>query len=343
MKVALARRAVASVVGTIFFVVVFMLALGSMAYAYGLQEQTNESQEQGLLAASARGSEVLRFVLTQDGLVASNGGPATVEVNHIILKFPNGTVYLLPASAEIPSAGEIGLLELIPGGICHPGGATCASKYAEIVSGNPAGSSVGLVTSLGNVFWFTFRDALVGWGSIDGFPAPCPSGEAVSALNYTLACSPGPELSSWLSAPATATVTDGYSGTGLGVVLPSNGTFAFYALTAIEPSLGVERYNFEVGALPAGASLVIACAPMAIPEGGGNAPTNCVTSTETPMAAPNSLGFGVTPPVYATPGLFGVVRTGPESGVLELDFACTQNCGGVTILAGSFMLVQSLG
>jgi len=112
---------------------------------------------------------------------------------------------------------------------------------------------------------------------------------------------------------------------------------------AIEPSLGIEYYNFEVHSLPAGATLLIVCAPMADAYSGGNLPTNCVSAPGTPIAAPNTLSFGVSPPVYATPGIFGVVSSGLAGGALRIDFACTYDCGSITMKAGSFMVVQLLG
>lgn len=87
---------------------------------------------------------------------------------------------------------------------------------------------------------------------------------------------------------------------------------------------------------------MIACTPMSDPEGGGGLATNCVDTAGTPIAARNSLSFGVAPPVYATPGLFGVVSSGPGGVTLQIDFACTSNCGSITLMAGSFMIVQAL-
>jgi len=77
---------------------------------------------------------------------------------------------------------------------------------------------------------------------------------------------------------------------------------------------------------------------MSYPEGGGNQPTNCVTATGTPVVAYGSLGFGVSPPVFQTPGIFGLVSVGGTGGTLQIDFACIANCGGVSMNAGSFML-----
>jgi hypothetical protein len=330
------------VVGTVFFVLVFMMALGSLAYASGLQQQTAAAQESALQMASQRGAESLALVVTVGGLLAINEGPVTVSVNHVLLRYPNGTVYSISAVTSIPSGGSAVVQSLIPNGVCFPGTATCASKFSQIVAGDPPGSSVGLVTGLGNAFWYSHQNGEVDWGSLVGFPPRCPAGEAVSQVNTTLGCTMEEYVGSLDRTQISTSGAGEYSSSGLAVSLTANETFAFYAFTVIEPSIGIEHYNFEVHPLPKGASLVIACAPLSDPEGGGGAPTNCVDTAGTPIAAQNRLYFGVAPPVYATPGLFGVVSSGPEGMTLQIDFACTSDCGSVTLMAGSFMIVQAL-
>ena len=337
------RRGVASVVGTIFFVLVFMMALGSLAYASGLQQEASSAQEVAIQGAAQKGSESLEFAATGGGLVATNEGPAMVSVNHIILRYPNGTVYSLPSSVVLPSGGATQVQSLIPAGICSPGSATCDSKYLQILTGNPAGSSVGLVTGEGNTFWYTYQDSQVEWSQITGFPPPCPKGESISGLNTTLTCTSGGALGSWVKTAAATSGTNKYSSTGLSVPLPANGTYMFYVFTALSPSTGLEKYNFEVHALSAGSSLVIACTPLSYPSGGGNQPTNCVSAAGTPIAPTDTLAFGVSPPVYETPGIFGVVTTGTTGTTLEIDFACTETCGSVIMQAGSFLIAQELG
>ena len=336
------RRGVASVVGTIFFVLVFMMALGSLAYATGLQRQVAASQESALELASQRGSESLSLAVTPKGLLATNEGPTTVSVNHVLLRYPNGTVYSMSATVSIPTGASTLVKSMLPSGPCSAGTAPCLAKYNMILEGNPPGSSVGLVTSLGNTFWYTLQQGEVDWKSIVGFPPRCPAGDAVSQVNTTISCAPGGSITSWDGSSVTTGGAGEYLSTGLAASLPANGTFAFYVFTAVEPSIGIEHYNFEVHPLAAGASLLIACAPMSDSEGGGNLPTDCVDAAGTPIAAQNSLSFGVTPPVYSTPGLFGVVLSGPGGAELQIDFACTSNCGGITVKAGSFMVVQAL-
>ncbi|MDG6909871.1 MAG: hypothetical protein JRN08_05840 [Nitrososphaerota archaeon] len=309
------RRGVASIIGTVFFVVVFMLAMGSLAYASGMQAQASQAAQQAQSAVAMRGAESLAFS-PGPGLPAANDGPATVEVAFVVLRFPNGTVYPLPASGAIPSGGTFPVAQLVPSGVCAPGTATCISKFDQIVSGRPPGSSVGVVTTLGNAFWYTYS-------------SPQPQG--------------GTYLSSWVASPVVTSGRGVYTSTTLAVTLAANTTYEFYAFTAIEPSFGTESYDFEVHPLPPGASLIIACSPMSYPEGGGNQPTNCVTTAGTPVAVPGTLAFGVLPPVFQTPGMFGMVRTAGAGGTLEIDFACVGNCGGVSIRAGSYMVVLPVG
>jgi len=343
MVVVRGRRGVASVVGTVFFVLVFMLALGSLAYEAGLQQEAAATQELAIQSASQKGDESLAFAVTEMGLVATNEGPATVSVNHLVLKYPNGTVYPLAASAELPAGGSTLVRSLVPSGVCSPGTATCVSEYAQIVAGEDPGSSVGLVTGLGNTFWYTYEESQVQWGSITGFPLPCSAGEFIGGLNTTVTCSAPNGLTSWDRVSASTNGTGKYSSTGLSVRLPANRTYAFYAFTAVEADTGFETYDFEVHPLAAGATLVIACAPLAYPAGGGKSPTNCVSAAGTPIVPNFGLDFSAASPVYETPGLFGVVSGGPSGSPLEIDFDCIYNCGGVTMKSGSFMVVMALG
>ncbi len=320
-----------------------MMALGSLAYVSGLQAQAAQAEQQAQQVASRRVAESITFGSGPSGLTALDNAPTTIVVNHVILKFPNGTVYSLSASAAISTGGKAAVQGLIPSGVCSPGTATCLSKYKQIVSGNPPGSTVGLVTSMGNTFWYGYSSTQVSWSSLTGFPAACPTGQSINKLNTTLTCVAGGTMAARVSAPVSTSGTNNYGSTSLAVALSANTVYAFYAFTAIEPTFGVEYYNFEVHALPAGAVLIIACTPMSDPVGGGNQPTRCVTSTGTPIAAANNLAFGVSPPVFATPGLFGMISVGGTGGTLQIDFACTGNCGAVTIQAGSFILVQPVG
>jgi hypothetical protein len=308
------RPGVASVVGTIFFVLVFMLAMGALVYASGLQSQVSQADLAAQQVSDLRGAESVAFVLNASSLEAVNSGPNSVSVNHVILRFPNGTVYALAATAVVASGGTLSLGGLIPAGICSPGGATCLSKFNQIISGNPGGSSVGVVTSLGNSFWYVHMASAPGGGA-----------QALASDN---------------TSPVTTSGINNYRSTGLTVTLMSNTAYVFYVFTSISPAIGNEWYTFEVHALPAGATLVTACDTFGYPVDSGFL-VNCVSSTGRPIG--NGFSFGVSPPVYESPGIFGTVEMGGTSGTLRIDFACTANCGSVTLNAGSFMVAQPIG
>ena len=145
----------ASVLGTVVFVMVFMLSLGSLAYVSGLEAQTSQAQLQAQAVAAARAGESLSFGGSQSQLYVQNSGPATVDLNHVVLRYPNGTAYALAAAAVVPTGMQVAVSPLVPPGVCTPGTATCLSKYDAIVAGAAPGASVGVVTSQGNVFWYS--------------------------------------------------------------------------------------------------------------------------------------------------------------------------------------------
>jgi hypothetical protein len=81
----------------------------------------------------------------------ANVGSSGSTIQYIILKFANGTVYTLAANQEVSAGGTLSIPSLIPNQNC--GGSTCLSKYNSILTSTNTGDSVGVVTSLGNVFW----------------------------------------------------------------------------------------------------------------------------------------------------------------------------------------------
>jgi len=339
MRFPVHRRGVASVIGTVFFVVVFMLATGALAYESGLQAQASQDEEAAAQLAAMRSAEDLVFRVTGAGLEASNTGSSSVLINHLVMMYTNGTAYALPVSATILRGSALEVAGLVENATCSPARATCLAKYAQIVSGRAPGSSIGLVSSLGNVFWYAYGETEVDWNSIGGFPAPCPQGESISQLGTDPECTPAGPYTKVITAPAETDGEGTFDSTGLVAPLSNNTVYSFYAFTSISPELGVEEYEFEVHALPPGATLLIACSPMAYPLGGGNQATKCVNSTGTPADYP--LAFGVSPPVYETAGIFGAVAMGGSPGSIEIDFGCVANCGSVEINPGSFMVVQA--
>ncbi len=153
------RRGVASIIGTIFFVIVLMVGLGALAYMSSVQAQSNQVGQQAQLTVDRKGQESLQYSTGSSGLTLSNAGPATSKVVAILLSYPNGTVYNLNSGSTpsftavaLPANANAPVASMVPSGTCAPGTATCVSRYTAIVA-NPSLGNIGLVTSLGNTFW----------------------------------------------------------------------------------------------------------------------------------------------------------------------------------------------
>ncbi|MBI3841062.1 MAG: hypothetical protein HY297_03790 [Thaumarchaeota archaeon] len=152
----------ASVLGMLFLALVFLVAIGTQVYLSGLQAQSNQAGAQAIQRDSQRSREGLAFGGASSGITATDSGPTSETLLAMILKFENGTVYTLNSGsspafvpATLPSNGRIQVQPLVPAGTCSPGSASCLSKFNSIVNGGGvAGRALGLVTSLGNVFWY---------------------------------------------------------------------------------------------------------------------------------------------------------------------------------------------
>lgn len=343
------RLGVASVIGMLFMALVFMVGIGAQVYVSGLQAQSEQAAVHAQERLAQHSDELLEYSTPVSGLTTTNSGPSQVQLVGMIVKLGNGTQYLLDSSstpafpqASLPSGSSVGVAGLVPSGTCSPGSETCANRFASVVDGQNSGGSVGLITSLGNVFWYVPAASEVQWASITGYPASCPGGESVSQLAAVPVCSSPSAVSSWDTTGHSTSGTNSYSPTGLTAQLAPDTEYAFLASIAVTPELGTEHYNFEVGQLPAGASLVIACAPTSSTSSGSGFPGGCTTSTGTPVAS-TSFSFGSSPPVYQDPGVFGVVDVGSTGGTLQLEVACTSSCGSVTVVPGSFITLQELG
>jgi len=139
------------------FVVVLMLAMGAQVYMSGLQARANGADNQAQQVEYRRGAESLTYAFSGSGLVALNGGPSTAEVVDMYIRDPNGSVYsgsaFLPA--YIPPGSAAPVQALVPNGVCLPTGtSTCVARYLDATRGSGSGYAVGLVTSLGNTFWY---------------------------------------------------------------------------------------------------------------------------------------------------------------------------------------------
>lgn len=166
----------ASVVGTLFMVMVFMAAIGAQVYLSGVEAQSFQASQQAQETLAKHSAESLTYADSPSGLEVTDTGPDSVEVVAMVLKFGNGTVYDLGpgsspafAPATIPSSGAAQVGPLVPAGDCSPE-ASCASEFDSIVEGSAgSGDAVGLVTSLGNTFWFVPGADGSGQGSAEAY------------------------------------------------------------------------------------------------------------------------------------------------------------------------------
>ena len=307
LKTNTSRRGVASVLGTVFFVLVFMLALGAMAYAYSLQGQASQAWQAADQVASRRAAEDIILAAGSGGLSAADAGPATASINHIILKFPNGTVYSLPASTALASGGSVAVQTLLPAGLCLPGTATCQSKYNQIVSGNPPGSSVGLVTSLGNTFWYD----------------PAVSGGPATSFYYSTGTAS--------TSSSSLSLVPGFSFTG-----SAGGVYLASLQLGYYQSSGTSNLAYFGVSAPADAK-ILACADV-------SASTNpyqpsCSPVAGTQLAQPTCYALAPNPVCSYSLTLF--VAFGPSGGTVQLEF---KSNGGVTVFVvqGSYMLMTEL-
>ncbi len=146
------RRGVASVIGTILFVVVLMAALGALAYVSSLQAQSSQAAQQAQQLLNLHGRESLTFQALSGGTLAvANSGSSGSTIRYVILKFANGSIYQSAPNQSVGSGSLLSVPSLIPSQNC--GLSTCLSKYSAILNSTNAGDSVGVVTFLGNVFW----------------------------------------------------------------------------------------------------------------------------------------------------------------------------------------------
>jgi hypothetical protein len=129
-----------------------MAALGAQAYMSSLQAQSSQAVQQAQNVAAQKANELLSYSTPSSGLTVTGSGPTTTKVIAMILKYPNGTVYTFSESTLLPAGTSLQVVLIVPSGNC--GTAICLSKYNSIVSGIVTGSAMGLVTSLGNVFWY---------------------------------------------------------------------------------------------------------------------------------------------------------------------------------------------
>ena len=194
------RVAIASVVGMLFMALIFLLAIGAQVYITNAQGAASAAQAQAQQRIVLKGQESLSFGGRPSSLEVTNSGPVTATVVAMLLKFENGTIYDLNETsssqlqaANIPSGGDTMVEGLVPNGPCTPDRTTCLEEFQAIVGSRVPGRAVGVVTSLGNTFWYVPSAGSKGW---DPSVMRTSSVESTSAYSYApipgLAFSGGP-------------------------------------------------------------------------------------------------------------------------------------------------------
>ena len=184
------RVAIASVVGMLFMALIFLLAIGAQVYISNAQGASSAAQAQAQQRVILKGQELFSYGGSPTGLEVTNSGPVTATAVAMLMKFENGTVYDLngtssPAfqAAVLPSGDETTVQGLVPGGSCTPDKTSCLAEYLAIVDGRVPGRAVGIVTSLGNTFWYV--PSTSPGGEQDPSIMWTPSVESTSANSYT--------------------------------------------------------------------------------------------------------------------------------------------------------------
>ncbi|MDG7010991.1 MAG: hypothetical protein JRN57_02605 [Nitrososphaerota archaeon] len=310
------RKGVASVVGTVIFVVVFMLALGTLEFVSELQAQGAHAEVGAESLVAAKGAERLSFTGGGGGILVENGGGAGVDVNHLILMYPNGTVYTPAVSADVPAGGGVSLASLVPSGACLPGTSTCQARYDSIVSGAAPGGAVGVLSSLGNTFWY--------------YPAEAPSGASPS----------------YYRAPSVeSTTSTAYVGVpGLGFQGAPGASYVVQVYVGFWQSGPTSNPAMFAISVPPGAAFMFCGGLYWSSAGTGNqAPYNLCTSSSGTTIGPTENYGGSCTSAYLGCELVGTAFvTFASGGTFQLEFE-GMTSGAANVFADSLVVVTPQG
>jgi hypothetical protein len=146
------RRGVASIIGTLLFVIVLLAGLAALGYMDALQNQSTQAGLQAQQVQINRAMESLLYATGPQGLTVTNSGTSSVNIVGMVMKFSNQTAFALTISQALASGGTMQVSPMVGTGSC--GGSTCLARYDSLVGSVTAGNQLGLVTSNGNTFWY---------------------------------------------------------------------------------------------------------------------------------------------------------------------------------------------
>ena len=152
-KRSLKRKGIASIVGTLFFALTFLAAVGTFMYIEGAQTQYNQAVQNAQATVDQRQRESLTYQAFPNGTLGiENTGTTSSQLVAAILRLANGSVFSFSQASTLGSSGVEPIPALIPMNQ-NCGTSTCLSRYDYILGSTNAGDSIGIVTSLGNIFW----------------------------------------------------------------------------------------------------------------------------------------------------------------------------------------------
>ena len=147
------RKGIATIVGTLFFALTFLAAVGTFVYIEGAQTQYNQAVQNAQATVDQRQRESLTYQAFPNGTLGiENTETSSSQLVAAILKLANGSVFSFSQASTLSSNAVDPIPALIPMNQ-ECGTSSCLSRYDYILGSTNAGDSIGIVTSLGNVFW----------------------------------------------------------------------------------------------------------------------------------------------------------------------------------------------
>jgi hypothetical protein len=173
----------------LFMALIFLLAIGAQVYISNVGGAASAAQAQAQQRVILKSQELLSYTGKPTSLEVTNSGPVTTTVVAMLLKFENGTIYDLNGTSSpgfkgaiLPTGAEIMVEGLVPNGPCTVDKTSCLAEFRAIVGNRVPGRAVGMVTSLGNTFWYVPSGSSEGE---DPTVVRTPSVESTSNTSYT--------------------------------------------------------------------------------------------------------------------------------------------------------------
>ena len=127
------RKGIASIVGTLFFALTFLAAVGTFMYIEGAQTQYNQAVQNAQATVDQRQRESLTYQAFPNGTLGiENTGTSSSQLVAAILKLANGSVFSFSQTSTLGSNAVEPVPALIPMNQ-NCGTSTCLSRYNYIL------------------------------------------------------------------------------------------------------------------------------------------------------------------------------------------------------------------